>query len=137
VQEVAEVLSRRNGAVLGAATILKADSYPSLRSRALPQWVPGAPNLRQAGGGAPVFGVGIPSAAGAAAALDALRAAGSHSMVWHNLREEPVLYINGAPYVLREAAGAYRNMQEYSGIDGGRLEALEARLKAEAKEKPA
>lgn len=105
------MLARRDGAVLSAATILKADSYPSLRSRAVPQWLSGAPNLRQAGGGAPVFGVGIPSAAGAAAALDALRAAGSRCTVWHNLREEPVLYLNGAPYVLREAAGAYRNMQ--------------------------
>ena len=40
-------------------------------------------------------------------------------------------YINGTPYVLREARGAYTNMKEYSGIDSARLEALEQRLKAE------
>ena len=56
---------------------------------------------------------------------------GRRVAIWHNLREEAVLYINGTPYVLRETTGAYNNMREYSGIDGPRLEAMEESLKEE------
>jgi Inositol hexakisphosphate len=56
---------------------------------------------------------------------------GQRCAVCTNLREEPLLYINGTPYVLRETSGPYTNMKEYTGIDGTRLEALEARLKQE------
>jgi Inositol hexakisphosphate len=56
---------------------------------------------------------------------------GRRVAVWHNLREEPLLYINGTPYVLRERTGAYSNMREYSSINGDRLEDLEKRLKEE------
>ena len=47
--------------------------------------------------------------------------------VWHNMREEPNVYINGRPYVLREDERPYKNLQEYSGIDYQRLQRMEAR----------
>ena len=31
--------------------------------------------------------------------------------VWHNMREEPNVYINGRPYVLREEERPFKNMQ--------------------------
>ena len=49
--------------------------------------------------------------------------------VWHNMREEPVIYINGRPFVLREDERPFKNMQEYTGIDVQRLEQMELRLK--------
>ena len=51
------------------------------------------------------------------------------SAVWHNMREEPVIYINGRPFVLREDERPFKNMQEYTGIDVRRLEQMELRLK--------
>ena len=51
-------------------------------------------------------------------------------MLWHNLREEPVLYINGKPYVVREADQPFCNL-EYTGIDRSRVEDMERRLKAD------
>lgn len=45
------------------------------------------------------------------------------------LQEEPVVFINGQPFVLRESARPFKNMQEYTGIDAERLESMEARLK--------
>lgn len=39
------------------------------------------------------------------------------------------MYINGRPYVLRESARPFKNMQEYTGIDADRLELMEMRLK--------
>ncbi len=44
------------------------------------------------------------------------------------MREEPVLYINGRPYVVREADKPFQNL-EYTGIDRSRVEDMEARLK--------
>ena len=41
-------------------------------------------------------------------------AAGSKTVLWHNLREEPVLYINGKPYVVRESNKPFANL-EYTG----------------------
>lgn len=39
---------------------------------------------------------------------------GQRRVLWHNLREEPVLYINGKPYVVREADQPFCNV-EYTG----------------------
>jgi hypothetical protein len=41
------------------------------------------------------------------------------------MREEPNVYINGRPYVLREDERPYKNLQEYSGIDYQRLQRME------------
>ena len=45
------------------------------------------------------------------------------------MREEPVIYINGDPYVLREASRPFKNLMEYKGIDSNRLDKMEQRLK--------
>lgn len=49
-------------------------------------------------------------------------------MLWHNLREEPLVYINGKPFVVRDADKPFANL-EYTGIDRARVEAMEERLK--------
>lgn len=50
-------------------------------------------------------------------------------VLWFNMREEPVVYVNGLPFVLREQQRPMKNLQEYAGIDAERLERMEARLK--------
>ena len=40
--------------------------------------------------------------------------AGQRKVLWHNMREEPVLYINGNPHVVREANKPFANL-EYTG----------------------
>ena len=54
---------------------------------------------------------------------------GKAKVMWFNMREEPVVYINGNPYVLREHARPFKNMQEYSKIGTARVESMEKRLK--------
>jgi len=49
-----------------------------------------------------------------------------------NLREEPQLYINNQPFVLRFLQKPMRNISIYQGILGADLEKLEARLKVNA-----
>jgi hypothetical protein len=53
----------------------------------------------------------------------------SEGILWINLREEPIIYINGIPYVLRDRYFTLRNIRAYSGITANRLEMLEQRLK--------
>jgi hypothetical protein len=139
--EYSELVSRRGGSVLGPHTILKQDHFPGCQSARLPAVVDGAPNFRGAAGGAlPVFGGAIPTVDGvrrvlqqlgtgaAAAAADAAEGP-ARAAVWHVMREEPVLYIGGQPYVLREDSRPFKNLMEYRGIDAGRLDEMEQRLK--------
>ena len=51
------------------------------------------------------------------------------TILWFNMREEPVVYVNGRPFVLREQQRPMKNLQEYAGIDASRLERMEQRLK--------
>jgi hypothetical protein len=36
------------------------------------------------------------------------------SVYWNNMREEPLIYINGRPYVVRERKNPFMNL-EYTG----------------------
>ena len=131
-QEAMDIVAERNGDVLGHATIVKEDFFPGCQYAELePRFYPHAPNFRQAPS-KPVYGTAIPTAEGV---RDVLAAAGCYvgadatPCVWHNLREEAMVYLKGKPYVLREARRPYHNMEEYMGIDARRLEAMEDRLR--------
>lgn len=78
-----------------------------------------------------IYGVAQPNFAGIKNVLMAV--ATNHKRhtkaIWINLREEPLVYINGIPYVLRFNNITIRNIKQYSGITPSRLELLESRLK--------
>jgi hypothetical protein len=52
--------------------------------------------------------------------------------VWISLREEPIIYINGKPFVLRNIKNPLKNI-EHTGINQKRVEELENRLKMDIK----
>ena len=106
-------ISNRSGAVLGKQTILKEEPYPGIHNSAIPLEVEGAANFRQAGGGLPIYGLAISPLAAIKRVLQRVGAApgGGGQAAWHNMREETTVYINGTPYVLREAARPLGNMQ--------------------------
>lgn len=123
------VVATRNGEVLGRQTVLKSDHCPGCQSHYLPEILDGAPNFREVSG-FPVYGVANPTIEGIRAVLERVSDGDSERPVlWHNMREEPVVYINGKPFVLREVERPYKNMLEYEGIDRARVEKMEARLK--------
>ena len=117
------VLSSRRGSVLGTGTILKSDHFPGAQNKKLRPIIDGAPNFRQVEG-LPVYGVAIPTIDGI---MNVLKECGG-TVYWHNMREEPVLYINGKPFVLREMEHPFANV-EYTGITSTRVEDMEQRLK--------
>ena len=112
--EMGVVAALRKGEVLGSQTVLKSDHCPGCQNTTLPERVEGAPNFREVPG-FPVYGVANPTIDGI---LSVIQRIGSSKrgrpVFWHNMREEPVIYINGKPFVLREVERPYKNMLEYS-----------------------
>ncbi|XP_061354056.1 uncharacterized protein LOC133298743 isoform X2 [Gastrolobium bilobum] len=127
--EMGVVAALRNGEVLGSQTVLKSDHCPGCQNPSLPERVEGAPNFREVPG-FPVYGVANPTIDGIRSVIRRVGSSvGGRPILWHNMREEPVIYINGKPFVLREVERPYKNMLEYTGIDRERVEKMEARLK--------
>ena len=124
--------SYRIGRVLGQCTILKEDQFPGIEDRRVAQVIEGAPNFRGVPE-LPVYGVGMPTIAGIRNVLSSI-GSGLDSVerattLWFNWREEPLVYINGRPFVLREENRPFKNLKEYSNIDRIQLEKMESRLK--------
>ncbi|ESW35260.1 hypothetical protein PHAVU_001G220000 [Phaseolus vulgaris] len=127
--EMGVVAALRNGEVLGSQTVLKSDHCPGSQNPSLLESVDGAPNFREVPG-FPVYGVANPTIDGIRSVIRRIGSSeGGRPILWHNMREEPVIYINGKPFVLREVERPYKNMLEYTGIDRERVEKMEARLK--------
>ena len=125
-----EIVANRNGEVLIPHSLLKSDHFPGCQNTKLTPLVEGAPNFRGIDG-LPVYGVAIPTVVGLRNVLALLGAhKGRRKVTWINLREEPVVYVNGSPYVVRESDKPFANL-EYTGIDTERVEEMEKRLKAD------
>ena len=45
---------------------------------------------------------------------------GQRKVFWQNLREEPLIFLNGQPFVVRESDQPFSNL-EYTGVDWGRV----------------
>ena len=109
-----DVAAMRNGEVLGRQTVLKSDHCPGCHNLNLPERVEGAPNFREIPG-FPVYGVANPTVDGIRAVIQRISTSkGGWPILWHNMREEPVIYINGKPFVLREVERPCKNMLEYT-----------------------
>lgn len=123
------VIKNRSGSVLTGHTIIKLDHWAS--QFVLPTVIAGAPNFRKIDG-FPIYAVAQPAAASLQTIVDAVRqeaCTAEMSVAWFNVREEPLVYINDEPYVLRDQYATLRNIKAYSGISSDRLEMMESRLK--------
>lgn len=112
--EMGVVAALRKGEVLGSQTVLKSDHCPGCQNQNLPERVDGAPNFREVPG-FPVYGVANPTIDGIRSVIQRIGSSKDGCPIfWHNMREEPVIYINGKPFVLREVERPYKNMLEYT-----------------------
>ncbi|PKI83269.1 hypothetical protein MVES_002830 [Malassezia vespertilionis] len=148
--EVREVVSNRSGSVLGPYTMLKSDFFSGILKAGLPLRVEGMPNLRGVNPLVPLgtlscappaselptarktWGCGMPTVEGLRRGLKCMGAepGGTQQVVWTNLREEPVLYVNGRPHVLRLADQPLTNV-EATGVTTDVVERIEQTLKKE------
>lgn len=119
------VISQRSGIMLRAGTLLKSDRWQSGSSETNFRRVPGSP----------IFALGQPSQH---AILQVVlktkeQLPNLRKVLWLNLREEPVIMVCGDPYCLRKENMSVRNLKDYSGVSGSRLEVLEDRLVSDVK----
>lgn len=131
------VRNLRSGIVLRPGTLLKEDIWQAQRDHAPDATivgVRGAINFRRLPGTA-IFATGQPTVSGIRNALANVATQLSDrqrvTCLWLNLREEPLLYIAGKPYVLRDSTVSLRNIKAYGGISWARLQLLEDRLKSD------
>eukprot|EP01117_Protostelium_nocturnum_P009692 TRINITY_DN3462_c0_g1_i2.p1 TRINITY_DN3462_c0_g1~~TRINITY_DN3462_c0_g1_i2.p1 ORF type:complete len:1393 (-),score=653.00 TRINITY_DN3462_c0_g1_i2:1091-5044(-) len=141
-EAIKAIIRGRRGDVLDPSTVLKSDHFPGCQKMSLLPHLPGAPNYRNVEG-FNVYGTAIPTSLGMVSVLNHLKGdvesspkgrhavkvpAKSKKAIWISLREEPVIYINGRPFVLRTLDNMFANL-EYTGIDTDRVEEMEKRLK--------
>ncbi|PFH53133.1 hypothetical protein AMATHDRAFT_138191 [Amanita thiersii Skay4041] len=123
------VVRHRSGIILRESTLLKSDQW--LReSHRVENGVRGAINFRQVPG-TNIYALGQPTSEAIDEAVHRIKLAhpAARQIIWITLREEPIVYINGAPYCLRRETSSLRNMKDYGGISASRLEILEERLR--------
>ncbi|KAG6856508.1 hypothetical protein H0H87_003701 [Tephrocybe sp. NHM501043] len=112
-----------------SSTLLKSDQWIR-ESTYVEHDIRGAINFRSIPN-TNIYALGQPSMAAIDEVVDLVREAhpSALNIAWVTLREEPIVYINGAPYCLRREGFSLRNMKDYGGISASRLEVLEDRLK--------
>ncbi|KAJ3362183.1 hypothetical protein HDU91_003540, partial [Kappamyces sp. JEL0680] len=120
------VIKARGGSVLVQNTILKEDFWFKSKVTAA-DTLKGASNFRKIEG-FPIYGVAQPTIQGVKNVLSVISER-TPNVVWINLREEPFIYINGIPYVLRDTSVTLRNLKSFSGITSTSLEIIERKLK--------
>ncbi|KAK4055018.1 hypothetical protein OIO90_003359 [Microbotryomycetes sp. JL221] len=126
-----QIVRNRQGIILRSGMILKNDQWTA-SAEGQDERVRGAINFRRVEGSY-LYGLSQPTQDGIERVLDIVgkeKPSGSRT-VWINLREEPLIYINGTPYVLRQESVSLRNVKSYAGISSSRLELLEDRLKSD------
>ena len=142
----------RNGTVLSRKSILKEDHFNKQVTTHLDPSLVGAPNFRQA---FPynVYGVAQPSASGYGTVLKHLIRSNNNSnsnsngtndnsktpltLAWINMREEPFIYLNDTPFIVRDTDSPFQNVKAFTGVDYERLEAVEQRLAQDIREESA
>ncbi|KAG2100890.1 inositol hexakisphosphate-domain-containing protein [Suillus cothurnatus] len=123
------VVKNRSGIILRESTLLKSDQWLSESHRVFDS-VRGAINFRNIPG-TNIYASGQPTESAIDEVVHRVKEAhpDANKVVWVTLREEPIVYVNGAPYCLRRERFSLRNMKDYGGISASRLEVLEERLK--------
>ncbi|KAI8980087.1 inositol hexakisphosphate-domain-containing protein [Trametes punicea] len=119
----------RSGIILREGMLLKSDQWLS-RSTHVADGVRGAINFRNIPG-TNIYALGQPTLEAIDEVVRRVHSAhpDASRIMWITLREEPIVYVNGAPYCLRRERFSLRNMKDYGGISATRLEMLEERLR--------
>lgn len=112
-----QLVRRRRGVTLRAGMILKKDIWRNADEGAHPdKQIKGTLNFRRIPG-TNTYALSQPTERGILGVLDEVareERTTEDRVTWVNLREEPLVYINGAPYVLREESLSLRNLKSYA-----------------------
>eukprot|EP00096_Caligus_rogercresseyi_P004778 TRINITY_DN1924_c0_g1_i1.p1 TRINITY_DN1924_c0_g1~~TRINITY_DN1924_c0_g1_i1.p1 ORF type:complete len:531 (-),score=159.93 TRINITY_DN1924_c0_g1_i1:105-1697(-) len=90
---------------------LKIDHFDQMHSLGPNQLVEGAPNFRKVSG-FPIYGTAQPTEDAFNVILDQItKSAPESSIIWYNMRQEPVIYINKTPYAPRYPNMMHENLE--------------------------
>lgn len=105
------VVAQRTGLILRANTLLKSDQWLT-QSASSTSGLQGAVGFRQIPRST-LFAVGQPTETAIGKVLQAIkeRTPNASTILWLNLREEPLVYVNGRPFCLRQEGLSLRNMK--------------------------
>ncbi|DBA03299.1 TPA: hypothetical protein N0F65_011658, partial [Lagenidium giganteum] len=111
--------------------VLKSDRFPNCHVLDTPDGDL-APNFRRLEG-TPLYGSAQPTLEGIRKILDRVSADGFSKVVWVNLREEAVIYVDGMPFTARRSAKLNEN-DLVPGITGHTVQVLETSMKNSLRE---
>lgn len=132
----AALVQSRQGQQLHAGRLLVRDDFPFMHTPSLQEGeqaqptFAGAFNFRRLPN-APIYGISQPTREGIRNALNLLKAGPDDSgptVQWTNLREEPVIYLNGSPMFLMDTEHLFTNV-EAPGSTREQVEQREQQLK--------
>jgi hypothetical protein len=105
------VVAQRTGLILRANTLLKSDQWLT-QTASSTDGLRGAVGFRQIPNSA-IFACGQPTETAIDEVLERIkeRTPKAKTILWLNLREEPLTYVNGKPYCLRKEGLSLRNMK--------------------------
>jgi len=130
------VCRTRRGCFLRYQTILKCDQFPSAQNSKLTEKLADVANFRQVDG-SKVFGVGQAGIAGHTNVMQrVLKTDGVDKVMWFNMREEPIIFVNKKPYCVKDRRCPFAN-QEATGINTTIVESVEDGLVKEILEEAA
>jgi len=109
--------------------VMKCDEFEDIHKLPDPKPHNAVWNWRRSSGAPPVFGVGQCHEPGLLWLLQDLRAQGFDRCFWANMREEPVVFINGEPCAPRREDALNVNVDHLFSIEGHEVAAMEDRLK--------
>jgi len=109
--------------------VLKCDDFEDIHKLPEPKPHNGVWNWRQAGSSIPVYGVGQCNESGLLFLLQDLKNSGVDKCFWGNLRDEPMVFVNGEPCAARSEDSLNMAVDQLFSIDADELETMDARLK--------
>ena len=88
--------------------------------------IEGAPNFRHVAG-FPVFGTGQPTEKGMIEILNHIRKEKvNEKIIWFSMRQEPIVYVNGAPYAPRAPENVHANIK--TDLDADQIKSVSVHL---------
>ncbi|KAL1521420.1 hypothetical protein AB1Y20_021084 [Prymnesium parvum] len=115
--------------VLCDGMVLKCDEFDGIHMLRAPRPHPHVWNLRRTDAPLPIFGAGQCHLEGLLHVARHLKEMGFERVLWFNMREEPVVFLNGYACAPRVASALNENVDFLLAIEGHELDGIERRLR--------
>jgi nucleoside diphosphate kinase len=114
--------------------VLRVDGGSSRTSTNAPDSLRGVRNFRKCNGPSPIYGMAqVPISDMTAVADSLLNELGHTSVLFINVREEPVVFVDGIPHTIRHPDRPFQNVSHFAAVQGHELLGIERKLALEVR----